>query len=188
MSGRVRIGISVLLLLIFTVTMMTGCRQQTTLLLSSSAFNELRDIPIMYTCDGENISPPLNWSELPAGTQTLALIMEDPDAPVEGGLAPNDFTHWVIYNIPASVSDLTEGITNQAQLDNGAFQGQNDLGTIGYVGPCPPDGPPHHYRFTLYAVNTVLNITGSGATKHDVLTEIYGHVLGQVQLTGLYQH
>lgn len=114
----------------------------------SPAFQEGDRIPSKYTCQGEDVSPPLTWSEPPAGTQSFALVMDDPDAPV------GVFTHWVLFNILSDSRQLAEAMPTQAQLTSGALQGKNDFGSIGYGGPCPPPGRAHRYQFTLYALET----------------------------------
>jgi len=138
---------------------------------SSTAFQEGSRIPSKYTCQ---------WSEPPEGTQSLALIMDDPDAP--SGV----FTHWVLFNISSDSRKLPETVPTQAQLPSGALQGKNDFGRIGYGGPCPPPGRPHRYRFTLYALDQPLDLK-AGASKKQVLDAIQGHILAQGQLTGMYQ-
>jgi len=120
------------------------------------------------------------WSEPPQGTQSLALIVDDPDAP--GGV----FTHWVLFNILPDSRQLPEAIPTQAQLSSGALQGKNDFGRIGYGGPCPPPGRPHRYRFTLYALDRVLDLK-AGVSKKQVVGAMQGHILAQGQLTGTYQ-
>ncbi|MER3421500.1 MAG: YbhB/YbcL family Raf kinase inhibitor-like protein [Chloroflexota bacterium] len=148
--------------------------------LTTAAFSNNEAIPAHYTCDGEDRSPPLAWSGAPAGVAAFALIMDDPDAP------RGVFTHWVLYNLPADVRELPEGVPTTEQLANGALQGVNDFGRVGYGGPCPPLGPAHRYRFTLYALDTALNL-GPQATKQAVLDAMRGHVLGEGQLVGTYQ-
>ena len=150
------------------------------LTITSSAFKEGEKIPIKYTCDGQDVSPPLAWSEPPASTRVFALIIDDPDAP--GGV----FTHWVLFNIPVSTRQLGEGISAQEILPDGAFQGQTDFAQIGYGGPCPPRGPTHRYRFTLYAMDRALDLK-PGDSKNQVLDDMKGHILAWGQLTGSYQ-
>lgn len=147
---------------------------------SSPAFEEGGEIPVKYTCEGQNISPPLAWSEGPEGTSSFALIVDDPDAPLRA------FTHWVIFNLPADTRELAEGITPKGKLASGALQGRNDAGRSGYFGPCPPPGSAHHYRFTLYALDETLDLA-AGAFKEQVLEAMEGHVLAQGQLVGTYQ-
>ncbi len=180
-----------LLLTLFSVILLTvvACapkapmpakEAETALSLSSTAFKEGDQLPVKYTCDGQNISPLLEWGEPPQGTQTFALIVDDPDAP------RGVFTHWVLFNLPANIRQLPEGIPAQFQLENGALQGKNDFGKIGYGGPCPPPGPAHQYRFTLYALDKPLDLKSS-ASKKQVLDAMEGNVLAQGQLTGTYQ-
>lgn len=147
---------------------------------TSTAFLEGDKIPGKYTCQGQDISPPLAWSEPPRGTQCFALIMDDPDAP--GGV----FAHWLIFNIPSDSRTLPEALPTQNQLPNGALQGKNDFGTVGYRGPCPPSGPAHRYRFTLYALDRPLDLK-PGTSKKQVLDAMNGHILAQGQLTGTYR-
>lgn len=145
--------------------------------LSSPAFRQGEKIPDRYTCQGEDISPPLAWSEAPAGTRALALIMDDPDAP--GGI----FTHWVIFDLPPERRQLPEAVP--AEFPD-ALQGRNDFGSNGYGGPCPPPGSPHHYRFILYALDQQLDVM-AGSSKEQVVDAMKGHILGQGQLLGIYQ-
>ena len=150
------------------------------LAISSSVFQEGDRIPIKYTCDGQDVSPPLAWSDLPPGTRSLALIVDDPDAP--GGT----FTHWVLFNIPSDSRELSEAVPTQAQLPSGARQGRNDFRRIGYGGPCPPPGRPHRYQFTLYALDQPLDLE-AGVAKDRLLEAMQGHIVGEGQLTGIYQ-
>lgn len=147
--------------------------------ITSSAFEDNGLIPPKYTCDGQNLSPPLTWQNVPSASQSLALICDDPDAP--GGT----FVHWVIYNLPAALTALPEGIPLQPSLAWGGVQGKNDFGQIGYGGPCPPRGT-HHYYFTLYALDQPLNL-GAGASKQQVLQAISSRQLAAAQLVGRYQ-
>jgi Raf kinase inhibitor-like YbhB/YbcL family protein len=148
--------------------------------LSSTAFKDGERIPNKYTCEGQDISPPLEWSEPPSGTQAFALIVDDPDAPA------GVFTHWVIFNIAPDSRQLAEAMPTQGQLPGSALQGKNDFGETGYGGPCPPPGRPHRYQFTLYALNQPLGLK-AGISKKQLLSTMQGHVLAQGQLTGTYQ-
>ena len=150
-----------------------------TLSLSSPVFQEGEDVPIKYTCDGQDISPPLAWGEPPSETKSFALIMDDPDA--SGGV----FTHWLLFNLPADSRELPEAVPHN-ELANGTLQGKNDFGAIGYGGPCPPSGPAHHYRFTLYALDQPLDLM-AGASRKQFLDAITGHILAWGQLIGMYQ-
>jgi Raf kinase inhibitor-like YbhB/YbcL family protein len=147
---------------------------------SSSAFKEGESIPKKYTADGDNVSPPLRWSEAPAGTKSFALICEDPDAP------KGTFTHLVLYNIPAQQTELKEGMPAKEVLPDGAEQGKNGFDKTGYGGPSPPKGKPHRYFFKVFALGTTVNL-GAGATRDQLLKAMKGHVLGEGQLMGTYQ-
>jgi Raf kinase inhibitor-like YbhB/YbcL family protein len=136
-------------------------------------------IPAEYTCDGQDISPPLNWKNLPPGTKSLTLICDDPDAPV--GI----WVHWVVFNIPPEESGLAENVRPERELNNGMRQGNNDWRKIGYGGPCPPGGT-HRYFFKLYALDTELDLE-PGATDKAVLKAMKGHILAEAQLTGKYK-
>jgi hypothetical protein len=149
------------------------------LLLKSSAFEQNGSIPEKYTCKGTNISPPLQWHKPPEGTKSLALIVDDPDAPL--GI----WVHWVIYDIPPHIQKLSEGIPPQEILSNGARQGINDFPTIGYRGPCPPWGE-HRYFFKLYALDILTNLP-AGATKRALLDAMRGHILAEGQLIGKFK-
>ncbi len=149
-------------------------------ILTSAALKDGATIPGKYTCDGVDVSPPLAWSGAPAGTRSFALIADDPDAP--GGT----WVHWVLYNLPAEVSELPENIAKVESLDlGGARQGRNDFRRPGYGGPCPPPGPAHRYFFKLYALDMRLELK-AGAQKKDVEAAMEGHVLGSAQLMGTY--
>jgi Raf kinase inhibitor-like YbhB/YbcL family protein len=149
--------------------------------LTSTAFADGAEIPVKYSCNGQNISPALDWSGSPVGTASFALIMDDLDAV---------YTHWVIFNLPPDIQGLPEAVPKDEELADGALQGKTGSGGVGYptgyFGPCPPKGPPHHYRFTLYALDTLLDLT-AGASKAELLQAIQGHILGQTQLIGIYQ-
>ncbi len=150
------------------------------LTLTSSVFAEGQPIPKKYTCDAENASPPLKWSGAPSNTRSFALIVDDPDAPA------GTWVHWVLYNIPASLVELPEGVPASDNVLNGAAQGRNDFRQVGYGGPCPPRGSPHHYDFKLYALDTVPTLK-PGASKADLLRVMEGHILAQGQLSGTYR-
>jgi Raf kinase inhibitor-like YbhB/YbcL family protein len=151
-----------------------------TFALTSTAFAAGTAIPARYTCDGENRSPALSWRDVPDGTAALVLIMDDPDAP--SGI----FTHWVVTGIPPEATQIPEGVGQSERLANGAVQGRNDFGRTGYGGPCPPPGPAHHYRFTLYALAVQPALRGS-PTRQELVRAMQGHTLAQTQLVGLYQ-
>ncbi|MFZ0395204.1 MAG: YbhB/YbcL family Raf kinase inhibitor-like protein [Terracidiphilus sp.] len=143
------------------------------------AFSNGSQIPSRYTCIGEDLSPALAWSGVPPAARTLALIAEDPDAP------RGTFTHWLIWNLPARHSELPQGVPGRETFDDGARQGANDFGRIGYEGPCPPHGRPHRYFFRLYALDTALNLE-SGASRQDLDRAMKGHVLAQADWMGVF--
>jgi len=147
--------------------------------LTSSAFKQNDRIAKEYTCEGSDISVPLSWEGAPAGTKSFALIADDPDAP------RGTWVHWVFYDIPADVRELSSGIAPEESLQNGAKQGKNDFGKTGYGGPCPPGGSAHHYHFRLYALDQMTGLK-SRATKQQVLGAMKGHVLAETQLIGTY--
>ncbi|CAM2863427.1 YbhB/YbcL family Raf kinase inhibitor-like protein [Legionella worsleiensis] len=143
--------------------------------LESSAFKPNSMIPDQYSCSGANIPPPLAWQNVPPNAQSLALVVSDPDA------QDGEWIHWMIFNIPPTVTQFDA----TSALPDGAVNGTNSWGTVGYKGPCPPLGV-HRYVFTLYALDNVLNLE-QGANKTTVLNAMTGHVIGSAELTGLYQ-
>lgn len=145
---------------------------------TSTAFSEGGAIPKLYTCQGKNISPPLSWTGVPAEAKSLALIMDDPDAP------RGTWVHWVLYNIPPDSKGLEENIPHGPSLANGAKHGKNSWPKLGYGGPCPPSGT-HRYYFKLYALDIVLPQQGE-ATKAQILKAMEGHILAEGQLMGTY--
>lgn len=154
-----------------------------TLTITSPSFMHDRAIPARHTCDGVNISPQLNWTGVPVGTKSLALIVDDPDAPDPH--APRmTWVHWVLYNIPPDANGLPESAATKG-LPSGTLQGVNDWHRIGYGGPCPPIGK-HRYFFKLYALDTLLPDMEHPA-KAALIKVMQGHILGQAELVGLYQ-
>ncbi|HZI10431.1 MAG TPA: YbhB/YbcL family Raf kinase inhibitor-like protein [Myxococcus sp.] len=151
--------------------------------LTSIRFSDGDFIPIAYTGEGEDMSPPLEWKGIPAGTKSLALILEDPDAP-DPQNPQMTFCHWILYNIPVSAQRLPEGATPDV-LPAGTLQGQNDFNRLGYGGPMPPVGR-HRYFFRLYALDTVLPDLNR-PTRQELLDAIEGHILGEAELIGMYQ-
>ena len=147
--------------------------------ISTDAFIAGGTIPSEYTCDGRDISPPLSWNSIPAGTKSIVLIMDDPDAP------RGTFVHWVFYNIPANVQRLSPGVLGNQTLSDGSRQGMTDFGRTGYGGPCPPPGKPHRDFFKIFALDTTLDLS-SKATKADIERAMKGHVLAQGELMGKY--
>jgi Raf kinase inhibitor-like YbhB/YbcL family protein len=141
--------------------------------LTSSAFEEGATIPRRFTCDGDDLAPPLAWADAPAGTRSFALILDDPDAP------HGTFTHWLLYDIPAATTELTDQALGRVL--------QNDFGRAGYGGPCPPVGHgPHRYRFTLHALD-VPSLTLRGRTREALDRALQTHTLGTARLTGRYE-
>lgn len=157
-------------------TMSTGSVER--LMLTSTAFKEGEMIPRKYSCDGADISPPLKWNSVPSQTKSLALIADDPDAPM------GTWVHWVIFNIPPNLTELPEEVPTASSLPDGTLQGKNDFRNIGYGGPCPPGGT-HRYFFKLYALDAMLKLP-AGSTKPNLLRAMQGHIVGEAQLMGKY--
>jgi Raf kinase inhibitor-like YbhB/YbcL family protein len=137
------------------------------------------EFPKRETCDGQNTSPQLAWSGTPPATRSFALILDDPDAP--GGT----FTHWMVWNIPAGTHELPENLAKTAELADGARQGRNDFGKVGYGGPCPPPGKPHRYFFRLYALDNAPAVK-AGAGREELERALQGHILARGELMGRY--
>ena len=148
------------------------------MIITSTVFTEGGNIPIQYTCDGVDRSPPLAWSAVPQAAQSLALINDDPDAPM------GTWVHWVVINIPPAMSGFEEAVSSDSLAQQGVVEGMTDFGRRGYGGPCPPSGT-HRYYFKLYALDTALNL-GPEATKKQVESAMQGHILEQAQLMGRY--
>ncbi len=148
------------------------------LIVKSAAFEEGRMIPARYSCHGENISPPLEWGNIPAGTASFAVICDDPDAPM------GTWVHWVIYNIPPSIVKLNSGIPLKADLPDGSKQGFNSSHQIGYSGPCPPGGT-HRYYYKVYALDTMLT-ANPGMNKETLLRLMDKHIISKGQLMGKF--
>jgi Raf kinase inhibitor-like YbhB/YbcL family protein len=152
--------------------------------MESKAFKQNERIPVKYTGEGEDISPPLAWSGVPENTKELALIMDDPDAPT-----PEPWVHWVLYKVPANTQGLPEKIVNTEKLSTppGAMQGKTSAPKVGYHGPMPPKGHGvHHYHFKVYALNTALDLK-SGLDKKGLLKAMSGHILAEGELIGTYE-
>ncbi len=147
--------------------------------LNSTAFQPDGMIPAKYTCDGANVSPPLEWSGVPEATKSLALICDDPDAPGK------TWVHWVVFNLPASKTSLPENVPPQETIAGGGKQGTNDFKKIGYGGPCPPSGT-HRYFFKIYALDTELKLD-SKTTKDQLSQAMKDHLLAQGELIGRYK-
>jgi len=154
-----------------------------TMKLTSPAFVDGANIPPEYSCDGKSSSPEIAWTGAPAAAKAFALVLHDPDAPRSGG-----FTHWVLYDVPAGTTKLDTAVSPGGKLPAGALEGANGSGRPGYTGPCPPKGgPPHHYQFTLFALDAPLALD-PGKTKDDLEQAVKGHVLATAGLTGLFAH
>ncbi len=147
---------------------------------NSPSFRQGESIPDRFTCHGANVSPALSWDALPAKTKSLVLVVSDPDALLGA------YVHWVLYDLPPSPGMLPENIPHQEVLPDGAKQGLNGNGSIGYTGPCPPGKSPHHYVFKLYALDAALGAP-LGAGKKQIVKAMEGHVLAAGQLTATYQ-
>jgi len=175
---------SISLLFILFAALLAGCRSaastptetaksEITLIVTSPAFSEGETVPAKYTCDGSDLSPQLDWTSVPQGTQSLALIADDPDAPV------GTWVHWVLFDLPPDLVSLPEGSSGTGT------QGTNSFKKLTYGGPCPPKGSPHRYYFKLYALDTLLDLE-EGASKAEVEKAMQGHILAQGQLMGKY--
>ena len=147
--------------------------------LRSPAFSSSGEIPVKYTCDGADLSPPLQWSDPPQKTKSFALIADDPDAPA------GTWVHWVLYGLTGTLRELPEGVPTQETVPGIGTQGVNDFRKVGYGGPCPPRGPGHRYFFRLYALDIERTLP-LRETKQDLLKAIEGHVLGRTELMGWY--
>ena len=156
-----------------------GAQAPANLTVTSTAFRDGGPIPRNHTCDGEDVSPPLAWSGVPAGAKSLALICDDPDAPM------GTWVHWMLYDLPLDCTSLPEGVPREEKLKNGTRQGRNDFRKIGYNGPCPPGGT-HRYFFKICALDAVLNLV-PGLTKPELLKAMEGHLLAEGRLMGTYK-
>lgn len=148
--------------------------------ITSASFTNGGEIPKKFTCDGADVSPELTWIHPPTGTQSFALIMDDPDAP------PGSWTHWVIFDLPAQISGLPEAVPKVDELPTGGHQGRNDFRKIGYGGPCPPPGKAHRYFFKLYALDRMLSMK-PGSCKQEVERAMENHILEKTEVVGKYQ-
>ncbi|MFC1877221.1 YbhB/YbcL family Raf kinase inhibitor-like protein [Thermodesulfobacteriota bacterium] len=153
-----------------------------TLKLLSTEFNDGDGVPTKFTCEGDDVSPPLKWTNPPLDTKSFAIILEDPeDATAPGGV----FTHWTIFNIPSDTMELAENFSAKGKVPKGAKEGKNDFEKIGYGGPCPDGSGKHKYRFTIYSLDQKLSL-GSGISKTKLLESIQGHIIDQAELRGIY--
>ena len=176
---------SVVLLATLVVTL--ACRHESkfaqaqdhaTLQVESSSFTG-GSIPSRFTCDGAGISPALKWSAPPARTESLAIIVHDPDAPI-------DFLHWIVFDIPPGIRSLAEGASTQGAMPQGAMEGTNDFGSRGYGGPCPPGGRRHHYRIHVYALDARFGLP-PGASRRQLESAMDGHILAEGEIVGVYR-
>lgn len=149
--------------------------------LTSEAFEEGATIPVRYTCEGEDVSPPVAWSGAPEDTQSFALVVEDPNAP------RGAFDHWIVYDIPPHAAALPEDLGDSPRLENlgESLQGKNDFGKVGWGGPCPPPGRPHRYVFRLYALDAVPGLD-PGVKREALERALAGHVLATAELSGTF--
>ena len=166
--------------LVALACILVACAKESTveiaISVTSAAFSNNAAIPARYTCSGADVSIPLTWSGVPSAAQSLSLTVIDPDA------LGKPFVHWLVFNLPASATELPEG----GPPPQSSLQGRNDFGSLGYRGPCPPPGSPHHYHFKLYALDTILSLR-SGASEPEFQQAIKGHVLGTGELTGMFK-
>jgi len=149
--------------------------------LTSPAFAYGEKIPFRFTCEGDDVSPPLEWSGAPVETRSFALICEDPDAP------RGTWVHWLLYNVPAGAVELKQAVPTLPETPSGARHGCNTAGDMAYAGPCPPPGKPHRYFFRLYALDIMLNLP-PGASREELEQAMEQHILGQGTLMGTYEH
>ena len=145
----------------------------------SSAFGDGDRIPSDFTCEGADMSPPIEWAGVPANAQSLAVIVEDPDAPAR------NWTHWLVYDLPPSMTQLPSGIPEEGMIFGLGSQGRTDFGKSGYRGPCPPSGE-HHYFFKVYALNAMLRLK-PGISRQELLEAMQGHILAEGVLMGTYE-
>jgi Raf kinase inhibitor-like YbhB/YbcL family protein len=148
--------------------------------LTSQTFQPGQPIPVECSCDGEDRSPELAWSDIPVATRSFALVCDDPDAP------RGTWVHWVLFNLPADAVELVPGVPRDPELPSGARQGVNDSGDIGYSGPCPPPGKPHRYFFRLYSLDSSLNLP-PGVTRSVLDRAMADHILAEAEIMGTYQ-
>jgi Raf kinase inhibitor-like YbhB/YbcL family protein len=169
-----------ILFLIAGVLYQPNSGPDTTLTLKSPAFVKGQSIPAQYTCDGKDVSPEVSWANVPDGTKSFALIIDDPDA------GSNPWVHWVIFNIPKNQRMLKKDLPAKKELKSGALQGVNDFKNIGFGGPCPPKGPAHQYVMKLYALNSKLDLK-AGVTKAQMIKAMKGHIIEKAVLKAKYK-
>jgi Raf kinase inhibitor-like YbhB/YbcL family protein len=178
---RVR-AISTVMLLVAVQVLLIGvlARADSDFRLSSPAFNPGAPIPTGFSCTAGDHSPELVWSGAPAGTKSFALIVEDPDAPM------GTFVHWVVFNLPASANGMAADAPKTPELADGATQGSNGMGAVGYKGPCPPPGKTHHYHFELFALDAPLEVP-LAADAAALRAAMQNHVKGTTELVGTFE-
>ncbi len=155
-----------------------GQGRDTGMTITSAAFENQKAIPAEYSCRGQDVPPALTWAGVPSEAKSLALVVDDPDAPM------GTWVHWVVYNIPVDRTGFERAVPKTDRLPDGTVQGKGSNGRIGYAGPCPPSGT-HRYFFKLYALDTELSL-GPGATKEQLISAIHGHILTQSELMGTF--
>jgi hypothetical protein len=170
---------NLVILQLLLATAMLYAQSGGAMIFTTTSFRNGGDIPKKFSCDGGDVSPAFSWSGAPQGTRSFVLIGDDPDAP--GG----DWTHWVVYDLPAATSGLPENLGKFDPPPTGGHQGKNDFGKVGYGGPCPPPGKPHRYSFRLYALDRECNLK-SGASKKEVEQAMRQHILAQAEWMGKY--
>lgn len=159
---------------------LSSLEQPMSLTISSPSFTNGDPIPKKFTCDGPDVSPQLTWTDPPAGTKIFALLADDPDAPA------GNWNHWAMWNIPATVRSVPEGVKRNTHLPDGSEQGMNDFHKAGYNGPCPPAGKAHRYFFKLFALDTKVSLN-SEAGKPELEAAIKGHILAKAEWMGTYK-
>ena len=180
-AARAARALTLVPLCILSGCLILGTRTGTpSLEVSSAGFAPGGEVPVIYTCDGANLSPALSWGALPPGTGGIAVLVTDPDAP--GGT----FIHWVAYNIPPGTREIPAGPPGKNILPAGSVQGMNDFGRPGYGGPCPPRGKPHHYHFRVFALDSTLSLPGAKDGRM-LESAMKGHILAQGETVGIYK-
>ncbi len=169
----------ILTLISFIIVPIISKENKMDISVTSTAFKEGEMIPSKFTCDAENISPQIAWTNFPKTTESFVLIADDPDAPM------GTWVHWVVYNIPTTLLELKENFPKNEKFEDGTMQGTTDFRRIGYGGPCPPSGI-HRYFFKIYALDVKLNVK-PGLTKKEILKEMEGHIIAEGQLMGKYK-
>jgi len=166
-------------LLMATASASPAMAQESRFMIESAAFAQGGTIPRAHTCTGADTSPPMSWKGVPASAKAIAMVVDDPDAP------SGTWVHWVIFDVPADLTRLDEGVPKTADLPSRARQGVNDFGRLGYNGPCPPPGPPHHYHFRMFALDSRLDLPAN-ATAAQLEAAIKGHVVATGELVGTF--